>query len=80
MIFLKDFPNQSLFLLLVMEEIKPCSVGAFWHWEGGGCCCRTVAVVCSSGLFHAEHVELQSLWAGKVSSSKPSSASETCVT
>lgn len=63
-----------------MDGIKPCSVGDFWHWEGGVCCCRTVAVVCSSGLFHAEHVKLQSLWGGKVRSSKPSSATEMCVT
>lgn len=80
MTFLKDFSHQSLFLLLVMEKIKPSSVGAFWHWEGGVCCCRTVAAVYSSGLFHAEHVKLQSLWGGKVRSSKPSSATETCVT
>lgn len=37
MTFLKDFPHQSLFLLLVMEGICLCSVGAFWHWEGGVC-------------------------------------------
>lgn len=55
----------------------PLLCGCFLALGGWG---MYEAVVSSSGLFHAEDAKLQNLWGGKLRSSKPSSATETCVT